>query len=111
MGDLMRELKLQGLEIQQSPVTPENLVALVDLIEEGTLSGKMAKDVFLQIYKTGKSPKEIVKSEGLTQLTDKAQIEDAIRKVLKENQKTVQDFFNGKKNALAFLVGQVMRVT
>jgi aspartyl-tRNA(Asn)/glutamyl-tRNA(Gln) amidotransferase subunit B len=71
----------------------------------------MAKDVFTEVYKSGKSPKEVVKSKGLIQLTDKAQIEEAVRKVLQENQKTVQDFFNGKKNALAFLVGQVMKVT
>jgi aspartyl-tRNA(Asn)/glutamyl-tRNA(Gln) amidotransferase subunit B len=111
MGDLMRELKQQGLEIQQSPVTPENLVGLIELIDEGVISGKMAKDVFGEIYKTGKSPKEIVKSKGLTQLSDKTQIEEAIRKVLQENQKTVQDFFDGKKNALAFLVGQTMKLT
>jgi aspartyl-tRNA(Asn)/glutamyl-tRNA(Gln) amidotransferase subunit B len=111
MGDLMRELKLHGLEIHQSPVTPESLISLVELIDEGVISGKMAKDVFTEVYKSGKSPKEVVKSKGLIQLTDKAQIEEAVRKVLQENQKTVQDFFNGKKNALAFLVGQVMKVT
>lgn len=111
MGDLSRELKARNLEIQNSPVKPEDLAALVALIDGGVISGKMAKDVFMEMCETRKSPQDIVKSKGLSQLSDKDQIIEVVRKVLQENPRTVEDYYSGKKNALVFLVGQVMKVT
>jgi len=111
MGDLLRELNAQNIPIQKSPVSPEHIAELVDLIEAGTVSGKMGKDIFVDMFKTGNSPQEIVKAKGLVQLTDETQIMDAVQKAIQENTKSVQDYLSGKKTAVTYLVGQVMKVT
>lgn len=111
MGDLLRELNAQNISIQKSPVSPQHIAELVDLIEAGTVSGKMGKDIFLDMFKSGNSPQEIVKAKGLVQLTDESQILEAVQKAIQENTKSVQDYLSGKKTAVTYLVGQVMKVT
>ena len=111
MGDLMKEMNQNRLDFTQCPVAPKDLAKLVDLIDQGTITGKIAKDVFLDMFKTGKNPQDIVQSKGLTQIADSSQIEEVIRKVLMDHQKTVEDYFGGKKNAVTFLIGQIMKAT
>ncbi|MBI1870338.1 MAG: Asp-tRNA(Asn)/Glu-tRNA(Gln) amidotransferase subunit GatB [Chlamydiae bacterium] len=111
MGDLMRELKLKNLNISQSPVSVDALIELVELIEVGKISGKMAKDVFMNMFGEGQSPKDIVQSKGLSQLSDASELESVVKKVIQENPKSVEDYRSGKKNAITYLVGQVMKVT
>ena len=110
-GDFARLLNAAAIEIEESHVKPEMLSELVDLQDAGTISGKTAKDVFEQVFETGKSPKAIVEEQGLTQIESSAEVEAACEKVISENQKAVQDYRGGKEEAIKFLVGQVMRET
>ncbi len=108
LGGLLNENKI---EIKNSPVTPENLVKLVNLVECGTISGKIAKTVFAEMFTTKDDPGIIVKRNGLVQISDEGAIAQVVEKVLTENQKAVQDFKSGNERALGSLVGQVMKAT
>lgn len=110
-GDLARLLNTAGIEIQDCRITPEGLSQLLDLQENGTISGKTAKAVFEEMFSTGRSPAEIVKEAGLVQITSGDEIAGAVEKVLQENPKPVEDYRRGKEEAIKFLVGQVMRET
>ncbi|MBA7530740.1 Aspartyl/glutamyl-tRNA(Asn/Gln) amidotransferase subunit B [subsurface metagenome] len=111
MGELMRHLNEKKVEIEDSPVSPEKLARMLKLIDEGIISGKMAKDVFEKMFKTGKDASRIVKESGITQITDENELIKIVDKVINENPKSVEDFNQGKKKALNYLVGQVMRYT
>ena len=111
MGELMRYLNEEKVEIEDSPISPENLVAMLKLIDKGVISGKMAKTVFEKMFKTGKDAPRIVKESGITQITNEDELRKIIERVIKENPKSVKDFSKGKEKALNFLVGQVMRYT
>jgi len=111
MGELIHYLNEKKREIEDSPISPENLVGLLKLIDEGVISGKMAKDVFEKMFKTGKDASQIVKESGITQITDEDELFEVIDKVIKENPRSVEDFNKGKEKALNYLVGQVMRYT
>jgi len=111
MGELIRYLNEKKIEIYESPISPEKLVGMLKLIDEGVISGKMAKNVFEKMFKTGKDASQIVKESGITQITDENELFELIDKVIKENPKSVDDFNEGKEKALNFLVGQVMRYT
>ncbi len=111
MGDVMRLLNASGIEIQDSRLTPESLAAMLKLIDEGTISGKIAKTVIDEMFETGKHPAEIVKEKGLVQITDESEIESAIDAVLNDNPSEVERYRAGKKELLGFFVGQVMRAT
>ncbi|MCK5508397.1 MAG: Asp-tRNA(Asn)/Glu-tRNA(Gln) amidotransferase GatCAB subunit B, partial [Desulfobacterales bacterium] len=111
MGSLMGLLNAEGKTIEQSPISSQNLAQLLKLIKEGIISGKIAKHVFEDMAKTGKSPDKIVKAKGLVQVTDVSAIEKIILNVLAENAKEVDDYRNGKTKLLAFFVGQVMKET
>jgi aspartyl-tRNA(Asn)/glutamyl-tRNA(Gln) amidotransferase subunit B len=84
---------------------------MLKLIDEGIISGKIAKDVFEKMFKTGKDASRIVKESGITQITDEGELFEVIDKVIKENPKSIEDFNQGKEKALNYLVGQVMRYT
>ncbi|MDK2836426.1 MAG: aspartyl-tRNA(Asn)/glutamyl-tRNA(Gln) amidotransferase subunit, partial [Thermosediminibacterales bacterium] len=86
-------------------------VEMLELMDKGTISGKIAKTVFKEMIETGKRPEQVVKEKGLVQITDEGKISEIIEKVIKENPKSVEDFKNGKEKAIGFLVGQVMRAT
>lgn len=111
MGELMRYLNEEKIEIDESPISPEKLVEMLKLIDKGVISGKMAKDVFEKIFKTGREASQIVKESGITQITDENELFEVIDNVIKGNPKSVDDFNQGKEKALNFLVGQVMRST
>ena len=110
MTDLLRWLHEEDVEIGESKVTPAKLVEMLHLIDEGTISGKIAKTVIREIVKTGKGPREIVEERGLLRISSEKQIEALVEKVFEANPKAVQDALIDEK-AAHFLVGQVMRLT
>ena len=111
MGDLTRLLNTTEIEIQDSKVTPSHLNELIQLIGNNTISGKIAKSVLDDAFETGKMPKQIVEEKGLSQITDTSEIEAIVLKVIEENPGPAQDYRDGTKKAIGFLVGQVMRAT
>ncbi len=111
MGDLLRELKKDEREIEQCPVTPKHLAGMLSMIKAGTISGKIAKDVFEEMYRTGEWPEKIVEEKGWVQIRDTGEIEEAINRVLEANPKQVEDYQKGKEKIFGFLVGEVMKLT
>ena len=112
LNELLRELPGDDEKaIAACPVPPAHLVGLMTLIEDGTISGKIAKDVFEKMYRSGESAQAIVSREGLTQVLDEDILRKAVAQVLSEHAKVVEDYKSGKKAALGFLVGQVMKAT
>lgn len=109
MVELMRLLNAGNMEIRDSKVTPEGLAKMLQLIEKGTISGKIAKTVFEDMFATGKDPEAIVAEKGLVQITDESEVLAIVKKVIEENPKVVDDYRGGKEKALGFLVGQVMK--
>ena len=110
-GDFTRLLHATDTEIGDSRVTPEHLVAMLDLIDNGTLSSAAAKAVFEEMFNTGKQATEIIAEKGLTQISDAQEIDGIVSRVIATNAQAVSDFKKGKEQALTFLVGQVMRET
>jgi len=111
MGDLLKELKRDEREIEQCPVTPKHLAEMLVLIKKGTISGKIAKDVFEEMYRTGDRPEKIVKDKGWVQILDEGEIEGVIRRVMEANPKLVEDYRKGKDKLFGFFVGEVMKAT
>jgi aspartyl-tRNA(Asn)/glutamyl-tRNA(Gln) amidotransferase subunit B len=111
MGDLQFRLRDTGTAMTACKITPENLAMMLKLIENGTISGKIAKAVFEEMFATGKAPAEVVREGGLQQISDSDQIRDVIDEVLKANPEPIESYRRGKTKALAFLVGQVMKQT
>ncbi|KAF4516157.1 hypothetical protein B566_EDAN000395 [Ephemera danica] len=111
MGELTRELNLSGTDITASPVTPERLVALLQLVEKGTVSLKVAREIFPELYSSGKQPEQIVQEKGLTQVSDEGALDKIIDEVLAKNPAQVAQFKEGKQQVLGFLVGQVMKAS
>jgi len=111
MGSLLGLLNAQGKSIAESPVSPENLVNLLALIEEGVISGKIAKTVFDDMAQTGKAAEQIVEEKGLVQITDTDAIDNVVADIISNNPKEVEAYKNGKIKLLGFFVGQVMRET
>jgi aspartyl-tRNA(Asn)/glutamyl-tRNA(Gln) amidotransferase subunit B len=111
MVELMGHLNAENKGIQDSPVSPGQMAQLVALIERGTISGKMAKEVFSKTYQTGKDPQLIVKEEGLVQLSDESELESIVDKVLEDNPKEIGKYLSGKTKIMGFFVGQVMKTT
>lgn len=110
-SELLALLKADKKTIEESPVKPKELAGLVGLIENNTISGKIAKDVLPEMYTGGKSADVIVKEKGLVQVTDTKLIEEIADKVIAANEKSVADFKAGKQQALGFLVGQMMKLS
>ncbi len=108
---LLREAKERKLEIRQLRVDPAQLVALVEIVEKGTISSTTAKEVFVEMIQTGKDPQKIVEEKGLIQISDEGLIGSVIDKIISGNPGVIDDYKKGKKNALTFLVGQVMKET
>lgn len=111
MGELMRCLNAEGIEIGESRITPRHLVDLLRLQDEKVISGKIAKTVFEEMFQTGKEPRVIVQEKGLVQITDETAIAAVVDKVLAQHPQVVADYKGGKEKAFAFLVGQVMKET
>lgn len=111
MGELTRELKNSGTDIAASPVSPERLVNLMQMVDKGTISLKVARDLFSELYSSGKSPEQIVEEKGLTQVSDEAALEKVIDEVLAKSPTQVAQFKEGKQQVLGFLVGQIMKAS
>lgn len=111
MGELIRELRNHNRTVANCPVTPEILMGLLKMIDEGIISGKIAKYVFEEMFKTGKSAEQIVKEKNLIQISDQKELEEIIDKIVAENPKVIEDVLSGKKKAMGFLVGKVMKAT
>lgn len=111
MGELSRLLNQEGLDISDSPVKPGSLAELLQLVGSGKISGKMAKGVFEEMFRSGQDPASIVREQGLEQISDAGSLEPLIDKILQENAKVVQDYLGGKAKAFGSLVGQVMKAT
>ncbi len=109
MGDLSKNLNADGLTIDKSPVEAKRLGQMILLIAKGTISGKIAKKVFSEMWTCPDAPEKIVKDKGLVQITDTAAIEAIVDKVIADNQKAVDDYKGGNKKAIGALVGQVMK--
>ena len=110
-GELFGALNRSGQEIDNSPIKAEELGRLVDLIADGTISGRMAKDVFALMFETGRSAAEIVESQGLRQVTDSGAIEAAVAAVMTQHADKVAEYRAGKDKLFGFFVGQVMKAT
>jgi aspartyl-tRNA(Asn)/glutamyl-tRNA(Gln) amidotransferase subunit B len=109
MGELTRELNNTGTVIGASPVSPERLATLLRMVEQGTVSLKVARDIFPEMYRTGKAPEQIVQEKGLTQMSDDGALSQIIDEVLAGHPAQVAQFKQGKQQVLGFLVGQVMK--
>jgi aspartyl-tRNA(Asn)/glutamyl-tRNA(Gln) amidotransferase subunit B len=110
-GDLFAALNRLGIGIEQSPVSPAQLGALIDLIADGTISGRLAKDVFAEMVATGADPAAIVEKKGLRQVTDASAIAAAIDAVLAREADKVAEYRAGRDKLYGFFVGQIMRAT
>ncbi|HEX3863471.1 MAG TPA: Asp-tRNA(Asn)/Glu-tRNA(Gln) amidotransferase subunit GatB [Stellaceae bacterium] len=110
MGDLFGALNRLGLDVERSPVTPDRLGGLIDLITDGTISGRIAKDVFAEMVDTGAAADAIVEAKGLRQVSDSGAIEAAVDTALAANPAQVAQFQTNPK-VLGFFVGQVMKAT
>jgi aspartyl-tRNA(Asn)/glutamyl-tRNA(Gln) amidotransferase subunit B len=111
MGDLSGLLNSEGIQIQDSNVTSAHLSEIIKLIKDETISGKIAKQVIVDVFETVKAPGQIVKEKGLSQITDASEIEAIVYRVVEEHAGPAQHYRGGTKKALGFLVGQVMKAT
>ncbi|CAI4032600.1 Aspartyl/glutamyl-tRNA(Asn/Gln) amidotransferase subunit B [Nitrospira tepida] len=111
MGELLRELNQSGLSADRSPVTPDRLAALLQLVERGTISLKVARDIFPDLYRSGASPERFVQEKGLMQVSDEGALGLIIDEVLVKNPAQVGQYKSGKTQVLGFLVGQVMKAS
>lgn len=109
MGELAKKLNAEGKSIVESPVSAASLAGLVKLITKGTISNKIAKTVFEEMWQTGGEAEAIVKEKGLVQITDTKAIEAIVDAVIAANQKAVDDYKGGNAKAIGALVGQVMK--
>jgi aspartyl-tRNA(Asn)/glutamyl-tRNA(Gln) amidotransferase subunit B len=110
MGDLFGALNRKGVGIEDSPVAAERLGALIDLIADQTISGRIAKDVFAEMVETGAAPADIVEAKGLRQVSDTGAIEAAVDAALSANPAQVAQYATNPK-VLGYFVGQVMKAT
>ena len=110
-GDLMKLLNEDGKTFDECLFRPSGLVGMLKLIDNGTISGKIAKTVFEEIYSTGKDAEVVVREKGLVQITDSGAIEKAVDDIIAGNPKEVERYKAGEEKLIGFLVGQVMKTT
>ena len=111
MGEVNAYLNSKQVELSDTALTPEHLATMIKLIEDETISSKIAKKVFKEIITNDTEPKAWVESKGMVQLSDPAKLQPIIDKVLDNNEQSIEDFKNGKDRAIGFLVGQIMKKT
>jgi aspartyl-tRNA(Asn)/glutamyl-tRNA(Gln) amidotransferase subunit B len=109
IGDFLAAINEMGISPRESKLTAENLGKMVQMIEEGKISGKIGKEIFPELLATGKDVQSLVKEKGLEQVSDTGEIEKICQEVIAENEQIVADFKGGKEKALGALVGQVMK--
>jgi len=111
MGEVLRELNQRQIEIKDFKIVPKNLTGLLKQMDDGTISGKMAKEIFAEMAETGKSASRIIKEKGLTQITDESNLTQIIETILNENEENVKKYHAGKEKLFGFFVGEVMKKT
>ena len=111
MGDFARMLNEKEIEIDESKVTEENLASLIMLIDKGTISSKIAKQIFEEMFETGEDAKTIVEKRGLVQISDEGAIKEICQRVVDANPQSIIDYKAGKDRAIGFLVGKIMKET
>lgn len=111
MGDFAKLLSRDNLEMKAAPVQAAAMADLLKLIAKGTISGKIAKQVFAEMWTSGKTPEVIVKEKGLVQISDTGALEELADRIIAANPQSVADFKAGKKKAVGFLMGQIMKET
>lgn len=111
MGELLRVLKESKKDIEDCPITPSSLAEMLKMVDKGTISGKIAKKVFEEMYRSGKRPVEIVKQRGLEQVSDEDELTTVIDSILSAHAKQVEEYHKGKEKLFGFFVGEVMKAT
>ena len=111
IGDLSGALNREGLEIDDSRISAENLAALIDRIHDNTISGKIAKEVFEAMWNGEGSADEVIETRGLQQITDTSAIEAIVDKVIEANPGQAAEYRAGKEKLIGYFVGQVMKET
>ena len=111
MGDVLKYLNEEKRSIRECPISPVALADMVALIEKGTISGKMAKELVEDMYKTGKPPEEIIADKGMVQITDEGELAKTIATIIEANPAQVAQYRSGKDKIFGFFVGQVMKAT
>lgn len=111
MSELLRVVNDKGCDIFDAGLSPENLAEIIKLIDDGKISGKIAKDVFEEVIETGKKPSVIIEEKGLIQISDDNELESIIIKIIKNSPKEAERFKNGEQKLMGFFVGQVMKET
>ena len=111
MGEVLRNMKERAIAIEAVPITPAALAGLIAIVEKGTISSTVAKDVFAKMYDTGRAAAEIVAADGLAQISDTSSLEPIVQRVLAAHPDVVAEIKAGKDRKFQFLVGQVMKET
>jgi aspartyl-tRNA(Asn)/glutamyl-tRNA(Gln) amidotransferase subunit B len=111
MGELLRLLNADGRDVSGSPVRPDGLASLIRMIKDGGISGKIAKEVFEEMYRTGKGPSDVVKARGLAQISDESELLKVIDGIIRENPENAERYRAGKDKLLGFFVGEAMKAT
>ena len=112
MGEIAAYLKENKVEISETKLTPENLAELIGLIEKGTISNNIGKQILVEdMIPTGEKASAIVEKKGLSQISDEGAIKEIVQKIVEANPNQVEAYRNGKTNLLGFFVGQVMKET
>ena len=111
IGEISAYLNKEQIEIHESKLTAENVAALINRIDDQTISGKIGKSIFEEMYSKGLTPDEIIKSQGLQQISDDGAIEEIVMTVINENSTQVAAYLSGKDKLFGFFVGQVMKLT
>ncbi len=109
MGEMLRLLKENDLEVEKTPISSKNLADLLSLVQDSTVSGKIAKQVFKIMWETGGAAKDIVKDKNLAQISDPEEIKTLVMDVLKQNAEQVEQYKSGKDRMFGFFVGQIMK--
>ena len=111
MGDVLRFLNEDKKDIRECPILPQSLAEMIGLIEDGTISGKMAKDIVVDMYRTGKTPKTVIEEKGMVQITDETALEKTIAEIMAANPAQLEQYRAGKEKLFGYFVGQVMKAT
>ncbi|MFA4915359.1 MAG: Asp-tRNA(Asn)/Glu-tRNA(Gln) amidotransferase subunit GatB, partial [Syntrophales bacterium] len=111
MGDILKLLNEDKRDIKMCPILPSSLAELIQLIEAGTISGKMAKEVVEEMYKTGASPEKIIQEKGMVQITDENVLTEIVKQIIEANPAQLEQYRGGKEKVFGFFVGQVMKAT
>ena len=111
LSELLAVLNEKNMTIGEVALTPAHIAELSNALEENKITSKQGKEVFAKMLSTNKMPSEIIKEEGMEQVSDTGLIEGLVDKVLAENPKAIQDFKAGKTNVVGWLMGQVMKLS